>query len=264
MFEKARERYKNDEKKYLVGNVIDKYEFCKTRNKITHTDFLDESQVFWIEKILKEEKISNYVFYGILPEADRKLLIFYPDKIDSTMLEKNYTSIFDIIKIDLPAGMHYEHREYLSGIMKLGIKREKFGDISVLDGGAEIICEKEISKILVDGLRDLTRFKKSEISIMNIEDVSLNEKSYEEVSIIIPSNRLDNFVAEISRTSRNKASEYISEGRVFVNYENEYKDSKKINTGDVITVRGKGKFIFDRVERNTGSQNMVVILKKYV
>ena len=264
MFERAREKYRDDEKKYLIGNVIDKYEFCKTRNKITHTDFLDESQVFLIEKILKEEKIDNYIFEGIYPDSDRKILIFYPEKIDENMLKKNYDSIFEIIKIELPVGMYYEHREYLSGIMKLGIKREKFGDILVFENGAEIICEKEITNILVDGINSLTRFKKSKVSVVNINEISDFDKNYEEVSIIVPSVRLDNFVAEISRTSRNKASEYIKQGRVFVNYENEFKDSKKIDIGDVITVRGKGKFIFDRIDRNTRSQNLVVVLKKYV
>ena len=264
MFEKARERHKNDEFRYLIGNVADKYEFCKTRNKITYSDFLDGNQIHFVEKMLREEKIANYIFYGVSPEADRKVLMFYPDKIDNNMLEQNYNNIFKIIRIILPTGLHYEHREYLSGIMKLGIKREKFGDIIVHDDGADIICLVEISNILADGIKELTRFKKSQITITDISNVKINEKQFEEISIIVSSIRLDSFVSEIARTSRSKASDIISEGRVFVNYVEELKTSKKLDVGDIITVRGKGKFIFDRIERTTRSDNMVVILKKYI
>ena len=40
MFEKAREKYKDGEFKLVVAKMIDKYDFCKKRNKIEYTDFL--------------------------------------------------------------------------------------------------------------------------------------------------------------------------------------------------------------------------------
>ena len=55
--------------------------------------------------------------------------------------------------------------------------------------------------------------------------------------------RLDNFIAELTKTSRTKTNELIEEGRVFVNYEDVYKSSKFVKEGDILTVRGKGKFI---------------------
>ena len=45
MFENAREKYKSSEFKLLVAKVIDKFEFCKTKNKITYTDFLNISEI---------------------------------------------------------------------------------------------------------------------------------------------------------------------------------------------------------------------------
>ena len=47
------------------------------------------------------------------------------------MIEKNYGKILEVIRIKLPNNIKYEHREFLSGIMKLGIKREKIGDIII-------------------------------------------------------------------------------------------------------------------------------------
>lgn len=126
MFEKAKERYKNTEYKLVIAKVIDKYNFCRAKNKIMYTDFLNVSERTIIDKVLKEEKITNYVFYSGKEEADRMVLIFYPEKITMEMLEKNYRSILKVISINLPQDLKYEHRDFLSGIMKLGIKREKF------------------------------------------------------------------------------------------------------------------------------------------
>ena len=183
MFEKSREKYKDNENKLLVAKVIDKYGFCINKNKITYTDFLDISSLAIIKKMLSEEKVNNYIIYGGREEADRNLIIFYPEKLSKEMVEKNYSKILEVIRIKLPNNISYEHREFLSGIMKLGIKREKFGDILVTDTGADIISLCEVSKYLKEGLQDLTRFRKSLISIENINNIEIIENEYEDFNI---------------------------------------------------------------------------------
>lgn len=263
MFELSREKYKNSQYKLLVAKVIDKYEFCKTKNKITYTDFLNISEISIVKNVLKEEKIQNYIIYGGKEETDRSLVIFYPEKFSKEMVEKNFEKIFEVIRIKLPNNIKYEHREFLSGIMKLGIIREKFGDIIVTDFGADIIVLSEISKILSNDLKTLTRFRKSEITIENIKELSKIETEFEEVNIIVSSIRLDNFVAELANCSRNNSEEIINEGRVFINSINEFKPSKKININDIITIRGKGKFIFDGIEKETRSGRYLLNMRKY-
>ena len=263
MFEKSKEKYKDTEYKMLIAKLIDKYEVCKTKNKITYTDFLHISERSIVEKVLKEERIFNFVFYGGKEEADRSVLIFYPDKINEEMLLKNYEKIFNVIRIKLPNNIEYEHREFLSGIMKLGIKREKFGDIIVTDFGADMIVFSEISKILAEDLKGLTRFRKSEIEIVSINELTYVEPEFEKFNVIVSSLRLDNFVSELANSSRTRASEIINEGKVFLNSINEFKDSKKIEINDIITIRGKGKFIFDGIEKETKSGKFLVNIRKY-
>ena len=147
--------------------------------------------------------------------------------------------------------------------MKLGIKREKFGDILVTEFGADIIALSEISKVLANDLKTLTRFRKSEITVENINDLTCIEIEFENINIIVSSIRLDNFVSELAKCSRGNASDIITEGRVFVNSINEFKDSKKINVGDLITIRGKGKFIFDGIEKETKSGRYLLNMRKY-
>lgn len=253
----------DEDNKLLIAKAKDKYEFCKTKNKITYTDFLNISEMSIIKKYLKENKINNYIFYGAREEPDRSILIFYPDKISLEMLEKNYEKILEVIKIKLPNNIKYEHREILSGIMKLGIKREKFGDIIITDYGANIICLVEVSKYLLDGLKDLTRFKKSEITIENIKELQEIKNEFENINIIVSSIRLDNFVSELAKCSRGIAEELIEQGKVFLNSINEFKASKKININDIITIRGKGKFIFDGIEKETRSGRLLLNIRKY-
>ena len=180
------------------------------------------------------------------------------------MARKNIENILEVIRIKLPKELKYEHRDYLSGIMKLGLKREKFGDIIVNENGADIVVLKEIAEYLKNSLQELTRFRKSEIDIVSILGLQNVETIFEEFTIIVSSLRLDNFVAEIVKCSRTRAEEIITEQRVYLNSILVEKVSKKINVGDVITIRGKGKFIFNEIQRETRNDRLVLGLKKYI
>lgn len=257
-------KVKNQENKLLIAKIEDKIEFCITKNKIVYTDFLNMAEKSVVQKHLKEIRMNNYIFYGVKEESDRSILVIYPEKLDEELVKNNCKNILEIIRIKLPKDIKYEHGDYLSGIMKLGVKREKFGDIIVNETGADIIILKEISEYLLINLKDLTRFKKSDIHIIDISELADSTTSFEDISIIVSSMRLDNLVSELARCSRTKATEVIEEARVFINSVNEFKLSKKIDMGDIITIRGKGKFRVDSIEKETKGGRIVLNIKKYV
>lgn len=153
---------------------------------------------------------------------------------------------------------------YLGGLIKLGVKREKIGDIIVHDNGADVIVLKEITKFLLLHLQELNRFKNSDINVINVKDTFIKEQEFNEFKIIVSSLRLDNIVSELAKTSRNKANNIIDEERVFVNYENELKSTKAVNENDIITIRGIGKFVINEIAGNTKSGRYVIIVKKYI
>ena len=190
------------------------------------------------------------------------MLFFYPDKLTFDMAFSNINSILSTIRINLPNSLisTFEHRDYLSAIMKLGIVREKFGDIIVFNNGADIIVQKENSIYLKENLQLLTRFKKSNIEILDISKTHENVENLEEISIIVNSMRIDNFVSEIAHCSRNKAEEIILSERVMINYETVFKNSKTVNINDIINIRGFGRFIVKEINRKTKSDKLVVIL----
>ena len=258
-------KMQNDEDKILIAKVIDKIKFVESRNRFESTDFLDLRQQGIVKEILDKRKHDCNVFVGGYEEAERKIVIFYPDNIDKEYVkEKLIEQFLNIISIKLPNELKekYEHRNYLGGLMKLGIKREKIGDIIVRDDGADIIVKKEIANYISSNIVGLTRFQKSKVSIKEINELIYipNEKEY--IKINIPSMRLDCIVGELARCSRNDANKYLEEERVFVNFKEEMRASKIVNEGDYITIRGKGRFRIDKILGNTKSGRISLQIEK--
>lgn len=258
--------YKKQEDKICISQVLDKIEFSKTREKIEYSDFLDMYQISLVENFLRKICFENYKLFGGYDESERKILIVYPEKYNDRMLEKNYNKMLKIVRIELPEEEHgkYSHRNYLGGIVKLGLKREKVGDILVLEDGADIIVVDEFAEILKKELPLLTRFENSNIEIEEISNIRKKEVKVEEVSIIVPSLRLDNIVSDLARTSRSKAAQIVAQERVFINGQNETKLSKQLKLNDVITIRGKGRFVIKEFTGTTRSGRTVVKIEKNV
>lgn len=258
--------YKRQEDKICLSQVLDKIEFSKTRERIEYTDFLDMYQISLVENFLRKINFENYQLFGGYAESERKILIVYPEKYSERMIEKNYNKMLKIIRIELPEEEHgkYSHRNYLGGIVKLGLKREKVGDILVSDDGADIIVVENFVEILKKELPSLTRFENSKIAIEELSNIRKKEIKIEEVSIIVPSLRLDNIVSDLVRTSRSKAAQIIAQERVFINGQNETKISKQLKLNDVITIRGKGRFVIKEFTGTTRSGRTVIKIEKYV
>ena len=264
--QKILSNYKKQEDKILLAQILDKIEFSLKREKLEYTDFLDMYQIALVKSFFKKIEFNNYVLYGGVDNAERNILFIYPEKYNIDMVEKNYEKVIKVIQINLGNEEigKYTHRNYLGGVIKIGIKREKVGDIIVSDEGADIIVKDEISKGLKNGLSTLTRFENSKINIIELENLRKQEIKVEELNIIVPSLRLDNFVSDLARTTRSKAVQIINSERVFINGQNETKSSKQIKLGDIITIRGKGRFIVKEFSGTTRSGRTVVKVDKYI
>lgn len=258
--------YKNQEDKYLLSFILDKINFVETRNKIENTNFLDMHQISLVEAFLKKIKYTNYILWGGYENAERKILLLYPEKLNETMVAKNYTKILGIIRIQLPEIEYgkYSHRNYLGGIIKLGIEREKVGDILVEKQGADIIVLNVAKTFLLQEIPMLTRFESCTILDEKIENLNQAQPKVELIKIIVPSLRLDNFVSDLARTSRTKALDIIKNERVFINGQLETKTSKQIKENDTITIRGKGRFVAKRFTGTTRSGRTIVEIEKFV
>lgn len=260
------QKYKKDEERLLVAKLLDKVEACEKRNKIEYTEFLDEHQENILKKILIFFK-KDFVSFGGYEEAERKILFLYPEKLKLLFKENKfrYNTIISVIRIS-PKKEELEkfsHRSYLGGLIKLGIKREKIGDIIVHENGADILIIKDIEGFLYTNISSLKRFQNSKIEVVRLEDISNKIQEMQETKIIVSSLRLDNIVSEICKTSRNKANEVISNERVFVNSECIVKNTKIIKENDKITIRGKGRFFIKQILSETKKGKIPIIINFY-
>ena len=130
--------------------------------------------------------------------------------------------------------------------------------------GADILILNEISKFLLNNITSLTRFSKSKIEIINLEEIRKRTINKEQLEIIVASMRLDAIISEILRTSRSKAEEYINDGRVYINHEEVYKSTKQLKENDILTIRGKGRFEIDSISGETRSGRIKLKVNKYI
>lgn len=251
------------EEKILIAKAMDKYKFVEARNRFQNTDFLNLAEQMTLDKIIEMRRIDNYIYWGGYEDAERKMLVFLPDDFEVD-LKNVYDQCMCILRIDLPKEQYgeYEHKTYLGALMKLGLKREKIGDIIVRHDGADIIITREIEKFLKMNISDLTRFHKANIEIVPIDELKYVEPKKEIVKINVSSMRLDCLVAELARCSRNKAMEYIEQERVFVNFKEEIVGARQVQEGSYITIRGKGRFKILKIVGNTRKGRISVEIEK--
>lgn len=251
------------EEKILIAKAMDKYKFVEARNRFQNTDFLNLAEQMTLDKIIEMRRINNYIYWGGYEDAERKMLVFLPDDFEVD-LKNVYDQCMCILRIDLPKEQYgeYEHKTYLGALMKLGLKREKIGDIIVRHDGADIIISREIEKFLKMNISDLTRFHKANIEIVPMDELKYVEPKKEIVKINVSSMRLDCLVAELARCSRNKAMEYIEQERVFVNFKEEIVGARQVQEGSYITIRGKGRFKILKIVGNTRKGRISVEIEK--
>ena len=136
--------------------------------------------------------------------------------------------------------------------------------ILVREDGADILVQEEMLTYLLSNLSELTRFQKAEILAKEISEIEVVPIQLEELVILVPQLRLDVVVSELVHTSRTKAEEIIMQERVLVNYETKTKNATILQVGDLLTIRGKGKFKIGEVICQTIKGKLRVKVEKYV
>ena len=154
------------------------------------------------------------------------------------------------------------HRDVLGALMNLGIDRAQLGDIVVREEAAYLFCTETIAPFL---LENLTRAKHTELTCSLSE--TLPEGSLftlQPESCLVSSERADGVAAHVYRLSRNEMAERIRAGKLFVNGRRCESGSLVLKPGDVVSLRGEGRFRYGGVERETKSGKFSVTIELYV
>ena len=158
------------------------------------------------------------------------------------------------------------HRDYLGSLIGLGIEREKIGDIIVRKERKD----KAIFVFVIDTIADyiienLGYVKHTNVRVEKCDDIPDDIKpQLEEKSIIVSSNRIDAIISKLFNMSREQAIRCFAESKVFLNGICQTSNAKPLKDGDVVSVRGKGKFIFDGEGGNTKKEKLYVNIRIYI
>lgn len=244
----------NDDEKDSVLNLYEKYLLAKNK------DIPVFGRTFYTPNVWKwfEESFNCNTFKvesnGIFNDAERRMISFnnefnieYPMKL----LKITNTSKF----------MTLAHKDYLGGVLALGIQRNKIGDLLVKDNCCYVPIHEEIEDFLVYNIDKIGKVScKAEI----LDDYSnLPQYDFKEEVIMVSSLRLDGIVSKLCNVSRAKAQGLIEQGQVLLDYVRTKDKSHELKGDERITIRGSGKFILGEKIGNSKSGKIKIIIKKY-
>ena len=92
----------------------------------------------------------------------------------------------------------------------------------------------------------------------------LTKKKTKSISDTVASDRLDCVISALINESRDKAKRIVLEGFVECNYQRCDKTDFRIKNGDIISVRGYGKFEIDNITDLTKKNRLRLVAEKYI
>lgn len=231
----------NKEDLFLIRRFVDLSRQAYQKNIVVFSDFLNMYEISLLYQH-KEEYVSFFSLYGGYENAERQMVSFQPDAL---YYEWDYpiSCLKFVPQNSRFADSSLSHRDVLGALMHLGIDRSKLGDILLENDGIYLFCMDTVSDYILDEFRKVrhTQIHGEKILPQEFQPTIL----YEDHLGFIASNRLDAFIAQIFKLSRAQAHDALLGERVFVNSRCVTNPNQKLTPGDILSLRGAGKALFD-------------------
>ncbi|MCL9660508.1 YlmH/Sll1252 family protein [Paenibacillus hunanensis] len=225
------------------------------------TDFLDPRQAYILSTLAAREPDVQIRLEGGSEHAERRRALIAPDYADLSQEDMQLT----VLEIT-PEGQRFtelEHGDYMGSLLGLGMKRDKIGDIHVLDDGCHTVVATEIASYLNLNMNQVHRLHVM-TSLLPIEQLRAAEQELQTMELSVASMRLDGIASDVYRLSRSKILVPIKAGRCKVNWKPEEDPSHALKEGDVVSVQGMGRFKVLELEGITKKGRYRVKIGKFV
>lgn len=219
---------------------------------------LSEQSLFW--EIEREISYAGYTINGGNEGCDRVVVRFGNPE------ELGYEETFPIVCIKVTPLIkkfsdEFTHRDFLGAVMNLGIDRSMVGDIFLLENEGYVYCLEHISDYIVENLEKVKHtYVKCEIIKDSLRFVKDTGKPLE---ITVSSDRIDVVVAGIYQVSRSESLSFFEKGIVYVNGRLCTANARALKDGDVVNVRGKGKFLYEGISHTTRKEKYRIKVQIY-
>lgn len=247
----------NEQEYILSKRLLELANNTYQRNIPTFSDFLNLNEQDIFNQTLSKMPPICIKTMGGYYLAERKVIGFYPGE---SFCKSNPIVCLKISPLNRKFSEELTHRDYLGGLIHLGIDRSVLGDIVVAEDGAYLFCLEKISPFII---QELTRIKHTAVAAAETvfdETVSLHT---EEITGFLASLRIDAMLSLVTGMSRSKAVSYIEEAKVFVNGKLVTSNGFTIKEDDIISVRGVGKFQYKGTSGTSKKGRFFVTIRKY-
>lgn len=242
---------------WLKARLSDAAQLCDRYSCPRFVGFLDERQKMVAQTLLRYTAGVGFSFFGGHPEAERTMAGVFPD-----FMEPDDTC-FPITAV----GFTYRreaalsHRDFLGTLLSCGIKREKIGDILCGQGIAVAFVDADIAPFLAE---QVDKVKREGVRGLFPYDGELPAAhTFQEIRDTVASPRLDAVVKLAAGISREEAARRIAAGLVSLNHTPCQSVSASVQEGDILSVRGVGRFRVDTLGPLTRKGRVIVTLQKY-
>ncbi len=250
----------DSEDKLLEAKLGDMADRCERYGCPVYSSFLDEHECVVAEKWCGGLSSDfGWILNGGFADARRKMLAVYPiycslpDEDDFPMKCLTFT----YRKED-----KLTHRDFLGSFMGQRLKREVIGDIIVSEGETQTFVTEVAAKAILDSV---TKIGRVGVKITDDVDFRLDaEQKYKEISGTVASLRLDCIVSLAANLSREKAAALIRSDRVEINHFTAASVSQELKEGDILSVRGSGRYILYGIDGLTKKGRIHINLRKYI
>lgn len=261
----------NTEKEELFTKkrLLESAQLAFKKEIVVYTDFLGLAEQNLFYSSIREFPAVSYSCYGGIQGAERFCIAFDGREtvsgLKKTEPEEYY--LFPIVCVGItPSSLKFSdkltHRDFLGALLHLGITRAKIGDIYIKGNQAYVFCTEAIADFIC---KELCMVKHTlvhcEITAPNEEELS---PEYKEITGTVASLRLDAFLSVAFQTSRSSLAAFIDGGKTYINGRLTTKAGTQLEEGDVVSVRGKGRFIVNEIKNLTKKGRIVVTINKYI
>lgn len=209
------------------------------QGRYTFSEFLTLSEQSLLLSLRLEG--APFCLEGGYPDAERRLAVFGSEALCG------YVSPAPIACLFLqPRGLKFEqrfsHRDVLGALMGLGVRRSVLGDIVLQGDGAYVFCLETVAPFLAEEMREVGRVPVEARVLEELPEIEAAEP--EERRVNVASERLDALVAAVWNLSRAESQELIRQQKVFVNGRLVVSPDAMPREGEIVSVRGYGRFAY--------------------
>ena len=224
-----------------AGMLLRHFADCARRAQrsgdFVYTDFIDGAQLSLARQAAREELIP-VSFHGGYDDAERVIAAFGPEYAGEpqppiALLSARWNAKFAACG----------HRDILGSLMALGVERSSYGDILVDSANAVAYV------FVLQRMRDYicANWNSAGRAVLTVEpceagDVTLPEPEGALKRVTVQTARLDAFIAAVFNMSRGDAQTQVRRGNVKLNYVECLRNDAKLAAGDLVSVRGSGRF----------------------